>query len=232
MDWAYVEQLLREWGYLIILGWTFLEGETVVIVAGFVAASKGLFNPWLIALAAFAGSFCSDQLMFSLGKYKGQAMLKKSPKMEQKTEKVRRLMVKYETALILGFRFVYGVRNITPIMLGVSGVKHKKFFSLNLIGAAVWALTFSFGGYYFGHLFDKYAGHVAHIERWIIGILVGVILIVYLVRRFRNKKVVESAFEVTGVKPPAKNDAKSSPEQPENTPRAADDTKPDTINNK
>ena len=82
MDLESARLLLEQWGYLIIIGWTFLEGETIVIVAGFLASQDYLtLNPWLIALCAFCGSFFSDQLMFSLGKYKGEAVLKRFPRL-------------------------------------------------------------------------------------------------------------------------------------------------------
>lgn len=153
--------LLSEWGYLAILIWTFFEGETIVIISGLLSTSLGL-KPWLIALSAFCGSFCSDQIMFSLGKYKGDAVLGYFPKIGSKLDKAAGLFKRYDTILILGFRFVYGVRNITPIMLGISGVGHKKFLFLNFIGAAVWALSFTYGGLYIGKAFMKAMGAMGH----------------------------------------------------------------------
>lgn len=207
MDLAYAHQLLTDWGYLIILGWTFLEGETIVILAGFLAATHGLLNPWFIAMSAFGGSFCSDQLMFSLGKYKGAYILKRFPRLDKNSAKARSLLVKYETPLILGFRFVYGVRNVTPILLGISGVSHIKFFALNMIGACVWALSFSFGGYYFGGLFHRFTQNLQNAELWLIGILAAIALVVYLIRRQRNKNTVKHALNVAGItKPQAQAD--------------------------
>ena len=153
--------LLRRYGYTVILIWTFLEGETIVIIAGIFAGTLHL-NPWLIALCAFAGSFASDQVMFSLGKYKGDAVLRNFPRVAKNVDKAAGLFKKYDTALILGFRFIYGVRNVTPIVLGISRVSHLKFFLLNCIGAGVWSLTFCFGGYYAGKAFIKAMDLVGH----------------------------------------------------------------------
>ncbi|MDR2050383.1 MAG: DedA family protein [Deltaproteobacteria bacterium] len=208
-DIVLMQQLLLKYGYLVILGWTFLEGETIVIIAGFLA-QKDLLNPWLIALCAFAGSFCSDQVMFALGKYKGRNILRRFKNLEKKSEKVRRIMLKYEIPLILGFRFVYGVRNITPVLLGVSGVSHLKFFLLNMLGASVWALCFTFGGYYFGHLFSKYTKNIAHAEAWLIGFILCVVLVFFLLRRFRHHREVTHALRVSKISIPGE---KTSQEQ-------------------
>ena len=153
--------MLSRYGYKVVLIWTFLEGETIVILAGMFAEKLHL-DPWLIAFYAFCGSFLSDQVMFSLGKYKGESVLRYFPRVARNVDKAGRLFKKYDTILILGFRFVYGVRNVTPILLGISGVSHLKFFILNFIGATVWALSFSFGGFYAGRAFMKIMGLVGH----------------------------------------------------------------------
>ena len=153
--------MLSRYGYKVVLIWSFLEGETIVILAGMFAEKLHL-DPWLIAFYAFCGSFLSDQVMFSLGKYKGESVLRYFPRVARNVDKAGRLFKKYDTILILGFRFVYGVRNVTPILLGISGVSHLKFFILNFIGAAVWALSFSFGGFYAGRAFMKIMGLVGH----------------------------------------------------------------------
>jgi membrane protein DedA with SNARE-associated domain len=184
-------RLLRKYGYWIILGWTFLEGETIVIVASWASASVGL-DPPLIAAAAFCGSFLSDQIMFSIGKYKGDVALSYFPRISRNVDKAARLFKKYDTLLILGFRFVYGVRNITPILLGISGVSHKKFFALNSIGAAVWAASFTYGGLYLGKAFMRIVDHVGH---GIFYALLTVLAVAGALWFFRSRKTVKKARE-------------------------------------
>ncbi|MDR2076845.1 MAG: DedA family protein [Desulfovibrio sp.] len=178
------KELLSRYGYLVILIWTFLEGETIVIIAGIFAPQLQL-TPWFIALAAFGGSFLSDQIMFSLGRYKGPAVLTLFPRIGAKIDKAAALFKKYDNALILGFRFVYGVRNVTPILLGISGVSHKKFFCLNAIGASVWALVFSFGGYYAGKAFMRIMDQVGHGIFYFLLLLVALALAVWFLRSRR-----------------------------------------------
>lgn len=189
-------ELLRRFGYPIIIGWTFLEGETIVILAGSVSRRIGL-RPELIALCAFCGSFASDQLMFSLGKYKGDAVLRRFPKLGKNIERAAGLFKKYDTALILGFRFVYGVRNVTPILLGISGVSHKKFFFLNFIGAAIWAVSFTYGGLYLGKAFIKAVEHFG--KGFFIFLLVAV-LVAAVIWHLRRRSVIRHYEEVSHLK--------------------------------
>ncbi len=192
-----MKELLSTYGYKIIFVLTFLEGETIVIMAGIFAQKLNL-HPFSIALAAFCGSFLSDQVMFSLGKYKGHSVLQHFPSLEKNVDKAAALFKKYDIALILGFRFIYGVRNVTPILLGISGVSHLKFFALNIVGASVWALSFAYGGYYAREAFLDTMDILGHgIFYFIIAILAGVgILWIMRSRRTikRAKKVAEQAL--------------------------------------
>ena len=131
--------------------------------------------------------------MFSLGKYKGPAVLTLFPRIGKKIDTAAALFKKYDNALILGFRFVYGVRNVTPILLGISGVSHKKFFCLNAIGAVVWALVFSFGGYYAGKAFMQIMDQVGHGIFFFLLLLVALAFALWFLR---SRKAVRDAQKI------------------------------------
>ena len=169
------------WAYVILLVWTFLEGETIVIFAG-IAAQDG--KPWLpmVILCSFAGSLCSDQLMFFLGRYKGQRFVAKRPWCQLRMEKVYRMLERHQYWLILGFRFLYGLRNITPIALGMSNVRTKVFVALNVLGAAVWATAFACGGYIFGMAMATYFEEKRHKVTFMVCLL-ALVMVIWIVRK-------------------------------------------------
>jgi membrane protein DedA with SNARE-associated domain len=172
------------WAYVVLLVWTFLEGETIVILAG-VAARDGHLSVPLIILCAFCGSLCSDQIVFFLGRYKGKAFVAKRPKWQARAERVYRLLERHQTWLILGFRFLYGLRNITPFAIGMTQVPARRFITLNVIGAAVWATTFACGGYLFGAAMETiFSGQ----QKWyaILG-LAAIAAVVWGVRMVRRR---------------------------------------------
>lgn len=172
--------------YLILLVWTFLEGETIVIIAG-IAARDG--HPWLplVMLCAFCGSLCSDQLLFFLGRYKGQAFMAKRPRWQIQAEKVYRILEKHQTALILGFRFLYGMRNITPLAIGMSQVSARRFVILNIIGAAIWSVAFSYGGYLFGAALETFLKKEHKVM--VIILLLVLATILWIVRMARRRAI-------------------------------------------
>lgn len=166
-------QLIIDYGYWALLIGTFLEGETILVIAGFLAHSGYLQLPWVIA-TAFCGTFAGDQSFFYLGRYHGIAFLEKRPLWHQKTDKVFALLHKHQILVILGFRFLYGVRNVTPFVIGASRIHPGKFFLLNGLGAAAWAATVGYLGFEFGDVAEAVLGEIKHNE---INLLLGMIAV-------------------------------------------------------
>ena len=72
-----INQLIADNGacfYAIAFIWTFLEGETIILFAGF-AAAQGLIDPWILMGAAWMGSFAGDQCYFWVGRRYGVQLL-------------------------------------------------------------------------------------------------------------------------------------------------------------
>lgn len=155
--------LLAQYGYAVVLLGTFLEGETVLMIAG-TLAHEGYFSLPLLALCAFTGSFGSDQLMFFIGRRYGTSFLQRRPGLRRVSGRIGELVRRHESLFILGFRFICGIRNAAPVVLGAQGVSPRKFFLLNALGAAAWAVLFSAVGYAFGSVVERFVGrlHVGH----------------------------------------------------------------------
>ncbi len=165
-----VVHILKEYGFLLypfITAWTFVEGETVVIVTG-VLASEGRFriNVELLAIAAMSGSFFGDQLYYYIGRKYGAPLLKRWPKLTTKVEWAFQSVNRTPATFILSFRWVYGVRNVAPFIVGIAGVPRVKYFVLNLIAAAIWAHSFAWGGYFLGRQLEDWLGDS---KWWVLG---------------------------------------------------------------
>lgn len=58
-----MEQLLNDYGYLALFIGTFLEGETILVLAG-IAAAHDFLDLKTVIIVAFIGSYCGDQLWY------------------------------------------------------------------------------------------------------------------------------------------------------------------------
>jgi len=196
-----LNQLIQTYGYLALFIGTFLEGETILIVAGF-AAFNGTLDITLAILTAFAGSFAGDQLAFYVGRFKGDWLVHKFRRWQAKVDKVHCLMLKHQVLLILGFRFCYGLRNLTPFAVGTTSISPLRFFSLNAIGAIVWAISFGLGGYFLGNILETLLKDVKQVQLFIIGLIVLAALALWVVKLIRKNGARKAQCDTPKGPPP------------------------------
>ena len=180
--------LIDSYGYLAVFLGAFLEGETILALAG-LAAFRGYLDLYkVIALAMFAG-FLGDQFYFFLGRFKGNKVLARFPKMHGRAQRFDAMLSRWHAPLIVGIRFMYGFRIVGPILLGMGRVPAWKFMLYNFIGAALWAPLVTAIGYFFGGAVKASLGHLKRYEHWIFGavLLMGIAFAIY--HHYREKRL-------------------------------------------
>jgi len=196
-----LEELITTYGYAAVGIGSFLEGETVLVLGGFAAHRGYLELPWVI-VSAFLGSLFGDQLYYFIGRIKGKSILEKRPRWKAKSEKVFSLLHKHQILLILGFRFLYGLRTVTPFVIGASKITPTRFIILNILGAAIWAVIVGGMGYLFGYTLKIFIDNVKKYELLVFAVLTGVGIIIWLLR-FTKKPSVHKSIKPTSKDDPA-----------------------------
>lgn len=168
-----LEVLLARFGYPALVIGLFLEGETVLILAAFMAHRGYLDLPIVILLGCLVG-FISDQFFFWLGRTRGSQFLENRPAWQLQAEKAKLLLNRNTNLLFLSLRFMYGFRTILPFMIGMSKSDPKKFAFLDFIGALLWALAYGLAGKLIGHVMQIIFKDVEEHEP---AIAIGIILI-------------------------------------------------------
>ena len=168
----------------MLLG-TFLEGETILLLGG-VAAQMGALDVSLVMLAAFVGSTSGDQLYYFIGRWKGQALLDRFPRWRRPASRVGEHIKRHQNLIILAFRFFYGLRNVSPFVLGIYRISIPKFVTLNIIGAALWAFSFTMLGFLLGEAHERILGKDYGLI--LFGILLLGALLYWFYRRWANRR--------------------------------------------
>lgn len=174
-------------GYWVLFLGCFLEGETLLVLAGF-AAHRGYLNlGWVIAVAAVAG-FAGDQAAFWLGRRHGAALLARFPSIERQAQRVQRLVTRHPSLSVIGVRFAYGLRVAGPVLMGTAALSPVRFAALNAIGALLWATLLAAIGWVFGEAAKAVLGELRHIEGGLFlgGLVTG--LLVWAVRSALNRR--------------------------------------------
>ena len=131
-----------------------VPGETVLLLASFLAYSeRDLQLGWIILVAAAAATL-GDNLGYAIGQYGGRRLLERYRYTliisDRAVERGEALFARYGAATILFARFVFGMRVIAGPLAGVLRMRWKKFAVFNLIGASLWVTVIASVGYTFG----------------------------------------------------------------------------------
>jgi membrane protein DedA with SNARE-associated domain len=185
-----VASLVDSYGYLAVFVGAFLEGETVLALAG-LAANRGYMDFYTVVVVAMIAGFLGDQLYFFLGRYNGRRILARFPHAHERGQRFDKLLSRWHAPLIIGIRFMYGFRIVGPILLGMGRVPAWKFVLYNFIGAAIWAPLIAGIGYFFGTILETVLHDMKRYEMWGFAALALVGLTAALVHHFRVAKLDE-----------------------------------------
>ncbi len=185
------------YGYFAIFGLLVLgiaglpvPDETLLVFSGYLVSRGGL-NPAGALAAAFFGSVCGISVSFAIGRTLGFGAVHRYGRWVHLTEaRVERVHQWFEHlghwALVGGY-FIPGVRHVTAIIAGTSGLSYRRFAAFAYGGALLWVCTFLSLGYFFGDRWEE-AERAIH-RHMVTATLVAVAaLAVYLLVRWLRKR--------------------------------------------
>jgi membrane protein DedA with SNARE-associated domain len=179
---------LEHWSYVIVflivllecqafLGF-FMPGESMVMVAGFLAAQDVLDVRVLIVVVAVA-AILGDSIGYEFGRRLGRDWLRRhGEKFWLRPEQLDRLdtfFVRYGGLSVLFAHFLHVGRALMPFLAGAARLPYLRFLIYNAIGCTLWAAIFSLLGYLFGqswHLIERWVGRAGVIAAILIAMVV------------------------------------------------------------
>ncbi len=179
------EDLIQSYGYYAVFIFACIEGEVAVLTAGFLCKS-GLLSLKLVILFAFLGTFMTEQIMFFIGRIYGSKLLEKHPDLSKKSRRIIEFLRRYKRGFIFGSRFVYGIRNISPMIMGTAGINPLLFSSLNIPAALIWSVIVAGAGYLFADALDSAEWEIKVLQ--ILGLVIVIVgLLVFINKKTRTK---------------------------------------------
>jgi membrane-associated protein len=188
-----------EWIYLILfliifcetglVVMPFLPGDSLLFVAGAVAAGGGMDIHLLFAVLAVA-SFSGDNTNYWIGRYAGPRIFRRERSFllnPAHLERTSRFYEKHGGKTVLIARFVPIVRTFAPFVAGMGRMAYNRFLLYALGGAILWIGSLSYAGYFFGNLpFVRENLSLVIIGIVVLSILPGIIEFVRARLRRRN----------------------------------------------
>src|SRR2546423_14578665 len=151
------EVLLHKFGYFADFSGTFLEGETILVMAGFFA-ERGYLQIFIVMLVAAMGAYTGHVFWFWLGRTQGVRLLERFPKMKKHFGKGIRMFERYGAPAIFITQWLYGLRITCAVIIGISKISTVKFLVYEAITCVVWAIIIATAGYVFGTAVERILG--------------------------------------------------------------------------
>ena len=157
-----IQHLLHEYGCLLVFvavgSQAFglpVPGTTALIAAALYAATAhGLPIIGVIAAGAL-GALAGTSAGFAVGRWGGEGvLLRVGGRLRQSPERVQQLRRQFAchgVAWLFVGRFISGVRNVTGLLAGASGMSMSRFLPVSTAAALTWALVNALEYYWFGH---------------------------------------------------------------------------------
>ena len=164
-----LKKLISAGGYLLLFGIIFAEtglligfflpGDSLLFIAGFVAANADRFGvnisivPMIILLCIAA--IVGDTVGYFIGRKAGPALFSRPDSRffkRKHLENAHEFYEKHGPKTIVLARFVPIVRTFAPTVAGAAGMDYKQFLTYNVLGGIGWIVSMSLLGYFLGNV--------------------------------------------------------------------------------
>lgn len=132
----------------------FLPGDSLLFVAGTVAAAGGMDIHLLVVLLIIA-AILGDAVNYSVGHYIGPRIFSHGESRWLNPQHLQRAHAFYEKhggKTIIIARFVPIIRTYAPFVAGAASMTYPKFALYNVSGAVLWVVSLGYAGYFFGNI--------------------------------------------------------------------------------
>jgi membrane protein DedA with SNARE-associated domain len=137
---------LSTYGYVVLFLYS-LGGGFVALLGAGVLSFMGKMDLSLSIAIAFAANFIGDALLFYMSRYHKTEMMEYFKKHRRKLAFSHLLIKKHGAWIIIIKKFIYGLKTLVPLAIGLTKYDFWKFSGYNALGALIWAVVIGGGSY-------------------------------------------------------------------------------------
>ena len=175
-----MEALIQDWGYIILFLYSFGGGFVALVVAS-ILAYGGDLNIIFVILTAGVANFIGDQFLFMIARNNKDQAKKLMQKHKRKIAISHLMMRKYGSLVIFLQKYIYGIKTLIPLAMGLTKYDIKRFIFFNVLATILWSLVFGLGAYTLGEVVYTY---IDEFKTYGIIFIIGIVaLIAYMLRK-------------------------------------------------
>ncbi len=152
------------WVYLILFAIVFCEtglvvtpflpGDSLLFVAGALAAAGGM-NVHLLVVLLIIAAIAGDAVNYAVGRYLGPKVFREEGSRflnRAYLEKAHAFYERHGGKTIIIARFIPIIRTYAPFVAGIGSMPYPRFAMFNVVGAVIWVVSLAYAGFFFGNI--------------------------------------------------------------------------------
>ena len=151
-----MEEFIKEWGYIALFFYSFGGGFVGLVLAG-VLSYAGDLNIVVSIIVACSANFLGDQFLFYMARTNKQYASQMMKKYGRKVALTHVLMRKYGSTVVFIQKYVYGIKTLIPLAMGLTKYSFKKFTLFNAAATVVWGVVVGYASFLMGEVILNYA---------------------------------------------------------------------------
>lgn len=162
----------------------FLPGDSLLLAAGFFAATGAVPIEALLIVTFFAATF-GYHSGYLIGRQAGPRLFKRKDGIFFRHEYIVKTQIFFEThggKTILLARFIPIVRTFVSFVAGMGRMDMRQFVFYNILGGLLWVGVLVYGGYKLGTAFPDFENYI----KWMLVLFAPLSLLVGLLHVFKN----------------------------------------------
>jgi membrane protein DedA with SNARE-associated domain len=175
-----MQSFIHNWGYVALFLYSFGGGMIALIIAS-ILSYGGDLNIYITLIVAGSANFIGDQFLFLIARSNKNQAKQIMKKYQKKIALSYLMMKKYGIIVIFLQKYIYGIKTLIPLVMGLTKYNVKKFLFFNILATIVWTLIVGISSYILGDVVYTYATQFK--TYGIIFLVIVLLIIIYWWRR-------------------------------------------------
>ena len=138
-----MEQFIHDWGYIALFLYSFGGGFLGLAVASVIAYSGDL-NIYICVIVAGISNFIGSQFLFFLARQNKSYAKNMMKPYGRKIALTHVLMQKYGSFIIFIQKYIYGIKTLIPLAMGITKYSATKYAIFNLFATVLWSCVIGY----------------------------------------------------------------------------------------
>jgi membrane-associated protein len=141
----------------------FLPGDSLLVTAGLLAATTGVFNVYELGALLTIASIVGNSAGYAIGRVTGRKLFTREDSLLFNKKHLYRAHDFYERhggATVILARFMPIVRTFVPVVAGMAQMGYREYTLYNVVGGVLWIWSMLFIGYFLGRYIPGVDQHI------------------------------------------------------------------------